>query len=358
MAQGTSARESCPKDIELSLLESPKNFEALVESLKDKYSRGTINKYLGELFKAGLVTRQGRRGPYELTPKGKKEAEREALKKKANTQIDNLGPEDIEFYKKKLDNLEKELKHYKRVARIREFEDFPFLPLTAVIKKLLTLGFSIEDFYDKRHLYSSDPAYKHLLEKMPKHIAVSPDNLDHYFMGFGELSKHDYEFSPDEIEIKLVPTSEVNGVTIYNGDKTRKQHILTEIEVARKYGPGWVILTDRPIKGYYIIGAYKELLQLYEEHFNEEWLSWKEEFELSDEDWEDVGPGVREIMIRGAGRIDLNAEITHYIFSYIAATKDDAFERLKKLLIKQGASLEEAEKWARQIIKKTKTLYP
>jgi hypothetical protein len=264
--------------------------------------------------------------------------------------IESLSDEDIE-------KLIEENKKLKRITRIRELEDFPFLPLTAVIKKLLTLGFKIEDFYEKRHLYSSDPAYKHLREKMPKHIAVSPDNLHSYFTGFNELfSKNDYEFSLDEIEIKLIPASEVNGVTFVDEDnkKTRKQHILTEFEVGRKYGPGWVILTQKPIKGYYIIGAYKELLQLYEEQFNEEWLSWKENFELSDEDWEEIGQGIREIMIRDAGRIDLDAEIATEIVSYIAATKDDAFERLKKAFMKQGSSLEEAEKWAREEVEKAK----
>jgi hypothetical protein len=287
---------------------------------------------------------------YNISERKREEVEKTVRRHRKLKLIKSLSDEEIE-------RLIEDNKKLKRLNRIRELEGFPFLPLTAVIKKLLTLGFSIEDFYDKRHLYSSDPYYKHLLGKMPEYITVSPDNLHNYFRGFGELfSKPDSEFSPDEIEIKLVPTSEVDGVTFCNGDKTGKQHILTEFEVARKYGPGWVILTDRPIKGYYIIGAYKELLQLYEEHFNEEWLSWKEEFELSEEDWEEVGPGVREIMIRDAGRIDLDGEITHYIFSYIAATKDDAFERLKKLLIKQGVGLEEAEKWARQIIKETKAL--
>jgi hypothetical protein len=207
---------------------------------------------------------------YNISERKREEIEKTIRRHRKLKLIKSLSDEEIE-------RLIEDNKKLKRLNRIRELEDFPFLPLTAVIKKLLTLGFKIEDFYDKRHLYSSDPDYKHLLEKMPKRIAVSPDNLHNYFMGFNELfSKHDYEFSLDEIEIKLVPTSEVNGVTIYNGDKTRKQHILTEIEVARKYGPGWIILTDRPIKGYYILGAYKELFQLYEEQFNEEWLSWEE----------------------------------------------------------------------------------
>jgi predicted transcriptional regulator len=103
MAQGASARENCPKDIKLALLEGPKHFEALVESLKDKYSRGTVNKYLGELFDSGLITRKGRKGPYELTPKGKREAEHTSIIKRIT---ENLEKEPLE----KLKQLEAVLK--------------------------------------------------------------------------------------------------------------------------------------------------------------------------------------------------------------------------------------------------------
>jgi hypothetical protein len=52
------------------LFDGPKSFKTLEEQLSGKYSRATINKYLGELFTDGMVTRQGRRGPYQLTEKG------------------------------------------------------------------------------------------------------------------------------------------------------------------------------------------------------------------------------------------------------------------------------------------------
>jgi len=355
MVKGASARENCPTDIKLALLEGPKHFEAFVKSLKGKYSRGTINKYLGELFKDGLVTRQGRRGPYELTPKGKKEAEREALKKKANTQIDNLGPKDIEFYKKKLDNLEKELKHYKRLNRIKELEELDVLPLQAVLKKLEQMGFNSEelcpDFY---------------VEK------TKNGERGHYgsrskIINFAGGTFFD-DFKPEDIEIKLIPAS---AFTEQIGDYYRKlskeldQPINIPCRISQlstipfhdweKYVPpesldAWILLTDEPVKSYYIIGAYKELLQLYEEQFNEGWLEWKENFELSDEDWEEVGLGIREIMIWDAGRVDLDGVIADRIVRYIAATKNDAFERLKKAFMKQGVSLEEAEKWAREAV--------
>ena len=293
--------------------------------------------------------------------------DKEALKKNFNKNLSNAKtPEDIEFYKKKLDELEKELKYYKRLNRIKELEQLHVLPLQAVLKKLEQMGFKWQELCP--NFYVEDPEYEKITGHKPRSLG-DDDKLVN--IGIGDWFD---SFKPEDIEIKLIPASEF---TEQIGDYYRKlskeldQPINIPCRISQlstipfhdweKYVPpesldAWILLTDEPVKSYYIIGAYKELLQLYEEQFNEEWLEWKENFELSDEDWEDVGPGVREIMIRGAGRIDLDAEITHYIFSYIAATKDDAFERLKKLLIKQGASLEEAEKWARQIIKKTKTL--
>lgn len=74
MAQGVSARENCPKDILVMLLNGGKNFEQIVSSFEGKYSRGTINKYLNELYEKKKIRREGRRGPYVLTPKGEKEA--------------------------------------------------------------------------------------------------------------------------------------------------------------------------------------------------------------------------------------------------------------------------------------------
>ena len=57
-----------------TLLEKKKaGFEELVIILKDNSSRGTVNKYLNELYDSGFITRKGRRGKYYLTAKGKVE---------------------------------------------------------------------------------------------------------------------------------------------------------------------------------------------------------------------------------------------------------------------------------------------
>lgn len=73
--QGQPARQECPMRILQILLEKNElSFEEIVSSLS--YSRGTINKYLSELYDEKLVERKGRRGKYYLSEKGKEETVR------------------------------------------------------------------------------------------------------------------------------------------------------------------------------------------------------------------------------------------------------------------------------------------
>ena len=98
--QGKSARETCPIWILNTLLKKDQiSFEELIEEGKDSYSRGTVNKYLGEVYEKGHVDRKGRRGKYFITLKGKKfllDYSREGIEK-ANDQwletIANLSQE-------------------------------------------------------------------------------------------------------------------------------------------------------------------------------------------------------------------------------------------------------------------------
>ena len=84
MVQGLSARENCPGAILAALLGHDLGFEQLVE--RTGFSRGTVNKYVEELFNEKQIGREGRRGFYCLTPKGRKEA-RGALMKQTLTQL-------------------------------------------------------------------------------------------------------------------------------------------------------------------------------------------------------------------------------------------------------------------------------
>lgn len=76
MSRGESSRATCPRDILVTLLKGGKTFEQIVSELRPHYSRGTINKYLNELYENELVTRVGRRGPYILTKQGEQEAKK------------------------------------------------------------------------------------------------------------------------------------------------------------------------------------------------------------------------------------------------------------------------------------------
>jgi predicted transcriptional regulator len=312
-------------------------------------SRMTVKKYLDEMKKEGLIKQsiEGRH-PYSITDKGKEYYRREGLKENLVRKVDSADPAALEFLERKLATLEKELEHYKNLQRIHGLEECP-LPLTAVIKKLLTLGFKIEDFYDIKSL---DPRDKQLFQEIPNRVRISTNKLDKYFMGGGGPDfRHDYEFSPDEIEIKLIPESEVEGVTFINGESERKQHMLMSDEVERKYGLGWIILTPEPIKGYYIIGAYKELLQLYTERFEYEWLSYKEKYNLMDEDWKIVGPWVAWTMLFEAGRVDLPIEIEDYIRVYLQTKSPNGFEELKRTYMRFNDLTEkQAEESAKRTI--------
>jgi hypothetical protein len=308
--QGESAREVCPKDILLTLLDGPKQFETLVDALKDRYSRGTINKYLNELFKAEKITREGRRGPYVLTNRGEEEAEKEAMKRRINEKIDRAKPEELEILKQKISELEKELNYYKIKEKIQEYEDAP-LPVLPIIEKLSALGF--------RNIRQLANCYKG---------------------GGGPFGKRDDEFSVNDIEIKLIPASEIEGITIEDAyGKIRKQEILIPTEVWKKYGRGYVILVSEPINGYYIIGAYRELLELYSLLFEYEWLEWKEKFNLSDEDWKMIGPLVCSLMLKEAGRVDLPHLIVDYLARYASDKKPEerieVFPKLREMPVNE-----------------------
>lgn len=342
LVRGVSAREKCPNDILITLLEGEKGFEQIVETFKDKYSRGTINKYLNELFESGLVTRKGRRGPYILTRKGEDEAE--------SIRADiMLLKESRELSLQERGKLIEEIKRLKRLNRIYELEGVygRCLPLLAVIKKLVDeYGFKIEDFYDEHHF--KDPEFKQMVKNFYlgkyDHF-MSPDKLKNWTL----LGSPYDEKEIGNVEIKLIPENKVHGFSVIDDKTEKKIKVLTQVEVNRKFGSGWVILSETPIKGCHIIGAYKELLQLYMEQFEDEWLKWKEEFNLSDEDWKRVGPRVAFRMMFDEGRIDLPYEIEGELYEYVQSLKPDGLENLTKMYMRWRKRTE-AEKLAKNVI--------
>lgn len=252
--------------------------------------------------------------------------EREALKINYNKKVGQASPEELEFFKQKLASLEKELKKYKRLNRIRELEAVDVLPAEAVLKKLEQMGFKRQELCP--NFYVEEPSTGCKIRSLG-----DGDKLSSIAIG----SMFD-DYKPEDIEIKLIPAESIG------------KHLCEwENYVPPETAGAWIPLTLKPVKGYYIVGAYKELLQLCKEQFDEEMLEWKEKFELSDEDWAVIGPDVRQIMISGADRVDLDAEIKTYLVNYVATVKADVFERFKNLFMKWGYSEKKAEKLAEKV---------
>lgn len=317
----------------------------------ENHFKVVLVRRLDELKEDGLIEKKilsPKNVRYSI-PNDKKEKVANIVKHHRNIEfLKRLPPEEIE-------RLIKENERLKRLSRIHELEQLNALPLLAVVKKLVDeYGFKIEDFYDKRHL--KDPGFQQMLTNFSqgeyKHT-IPPDRLYNCY-AIAPFSEDLAEI--DNIEIKLVPESEVEEVIIGGSDgKTRKLKVLTPSQVQFKYGSGWIILTDKPINGYFIIGAWKELLKLYMEHFEDEWLKWKEEFNLSDEDWKRVGPHVAFIMMFDAGRIDLPYAIRNELYEYVQSFKPDGLGTLTQMYMRHlGAHRAEAEKHAKDIIEANK----
>jgi DNA-binding HxlR family transcriptional regulator len=66
--------EDCKNAIMVSLHHNKMGFGEIINSLKEQFSRGTINKYLNELFRDGIIKQDTNRGPrpYYLSQKGEK----------------------------------------------------------------------------------------------------------------------------------------------------------------------------------------------------------------------------------------------------------------------------------------------
>jgi DNA-binding Lrp family transcriptional regulator len=263
--------------------------------------------------------------PHEKLQTVKIMLEREALKKNFNEKLSSTNTlDDIEFYKKKLIELERERQKNKLLEQIRQFESLKVLPLKAVSKKLEKMGFKSEDFF--------------LKNGSTRMINVGMDSHLNYFR-------------PEDIEIKILrsrkPTpQELNQIL----QGMEKEMVLTVFEVPALLGPGWMSLTYDEVKGCHIIGAYKELLRLYQEYANLQLSEIKEAWQLSDEDFETLKPTLQEMMIREINNPLIIDKIVRYIINYFVKTKKDALEKVKRFYIKIGANEKDAEQYAREAI--------
>ncbi|UCE29057.1 MAG: winged helix-turn-helix transcriptional regulator [Candidatus Bathyarchaeota archaeon] len=83
-----STREKCRNSILRALFERNLGFEEIIREIAKEcgYSRGTTNKYLGELYREGYIQQEKGRGPrkYFLLKKGRTRAGKTLLAHKAN----------------------------------------------------------------------------------------------------------------------------------------------------------------------------------------------------------------------------------------------------------------------------------
>jgi hypothetical protein len=317
MEKGMSGRETTINAILEALINEPLGFENLVKKLGGKASRNTVSKYLRELVEeenlVELAPRKGygERAPYQIVEEKRKEIEEKLESRKTVnhflSDIEKLSP--IE-QKELILKLTKERDELKRSHRISELEETKQLPARAVLKKLLTLDYSIKDFFTPLDLEDED-IKNTVKDPFGEHFTLGGCLHNVYVNNVKE------ELSEVEnIEIKIIPPEDF-CLTIFDGSNYKNTEHLDELKIKAKYGDGWIPLVYKPIKGAGIIGAWKELLSLYDERFNDKLLQYKEQFKLSDDDWKQVEPSVKEMMEHGC----LIGEVYYFLTRFVEGKK-------------------------------------
>jgi len=321
-------------DILAALLENPQRRlqrreiqNKVYEKYEKMYSKNSfsviLQRRLNHLCNLGFLKKHDlghQQVYYSLQEEKQKEAIELINRSKAHMLLDKLPVENqIEYVRK----LEREVKRYRRRELIKAFNDSP-LPARAVHKKLLEMGFTNENLYDVIDCNTNpDSSENYQPPYRLTNIAVGP-LVD--------------SFTPEDIEIKIIHPK-------------RKEKIISSLIIHdpayQSNDPGALAfkpLVLKPIKGAIILGAYKKLIELYREEFEDDWLSWKEEFKISDEDWEIVGPEVHEMMIHNY----LPWDIGDFLAKFVDAQKPDAVKRFKSYYLRYGYGPREAEEEAKK----------
>jgi hypothetical protein len=94
-----------------------------------------------------------------------------------------------------------------------------------------------------------------------------------------------------EIEVKTVTPAEYASEKRIYGWKILKRNTKIQWDKEKKYGHEVGTIT---------IGIYTELRKLYEEQFEANWMKWKKEYNLTDDEWTEVGDTLRILMETGS----------------------------------------------------------
>jgi len=184
------------------------------------------------------------------------------------------------------------------------------LPGNAVYDKLIEDGFEHEDL-------------------MPRFEEIK---------GISSFESFYDKFTSDDVETRLMLASEFKD---------------TQFEDKFEYlnwGP-WTLLTLKPITGIIVLVIYREHLKLLREKFIDDWLEWKEKYNLSDEEWEDLGPSVGELMEDLAPPWEIDSFLAHYDAIKTPEGRERLYKYYKNMYRKTFRETEkEAERKAKDLV--------
>lgn len=295
------------------------NGEANASQLEEKAecANKTFLKARQQLEKDGYIAKEYKPKPngglyavYSLTPKGVEYYERKSTERdittEINEKIENASREDLKFLKQKILEMARELEFHKIKAKFFELLR-KRLPERACRQKL-------------------------------KHIGLSVERLDGYVgLGLG----YD-EFTPDDVEIKIIPENTTN--------------------ISPEDFVGYYPLTKEPQNGYYIIGAYKELLILFEKIMDFIKLRAIKEYGLTEDEWRKLDKRFRTSFsmpfFTPSHSFDWQTEVEDVLKLYVWSKKTNALELFKNYF-RQRTNFKESyiEELAKNSLEYFRSLY-
>jgi hypothetical protein len=244
--------------------------------------------------------------------------------------LGKLSPEtQIELMKR----VRKEHRRYERQLRIKELEEMP-LPAIAIAKRLKEMERKKEILCWKITVKAPSKS------KAFGTLTITTQNGQNIELGNAARSPEFDREDPTKVQVKIFP--EVDFASARG-----------KVDFSREYAEGlkymrlpWKRLFYGKIGNEQIViaGTYTELLKLHQEEFDDKLLSWKEVYNLTDREWTNWGPHVRQMMEDG----HLDDEIRNILGPYTNGKTPRGQARLKRIRkeqfgVKQGKEIAKVE---------------
>ncbi|MBS7647990.1 hypothetical protein KEJ24_09190 [Candidatus Bathyarchaeota archaeon] len=333
--------------------------EANASQLEEKAecANKTFLKARQQLEKEGLITKRyepkpngGLHAIYSLTPKGKEEAEKAAMKRDYNAKIDKANPYEIERMKlqKRYDEV------CEKIAKLQS----KCPPIRAVIDELRRLRWDEESI---QQVVRQHYARYHKIEEGPSNIIlklISVEELERYMDEHPdvretilETMKIPHEEAKHKMDMELDVFRYILAIEFYLIDDLKDDSLH--------------ILTLKPVKGFFVLWSFKELGDLYLEKQKLERelqkMEWKLKFNLSEEDWRKLNPIIEEVESRNTKQeITLigKEQIEDFLERYAYSKQPDALIKLIRHYIRRGFDWRRAEQAAKQDLENFKREKP